>query len=268
MKQSPSLKAISIQSENAAGMCRQITQYLGEQLGISIEFVNDIPWQEREHLLDTQQAQLGWICGLPYIWKADQEPSSIELVAAPVMRHPRYQQRPIYYSDVIVNRDSDYYNFANLRGASWAYNEPHSQSGYNITRYHLAMQGEYKGYFGRVVEAGSHLQALEMVLERRIDATALDSTVFEMELETRPHLRTQVRAIETFRPSPMPPWVVTTNVPLALREAIRRAFWNMHKTVEGRNILGRGQIQKMARVEDQDYDPIREMTRMADQVVW
>lgn len=268
MKQSLSLKAISIQSENAAETCCEITRYIGEQLGISIEFINDIPWQEREHLLDTQQAHLGWICGLPYVRKADQALSPIELIAAPVMQHPRYQQRPIYYSDVIVNRDSDYYCFADLRGASWAYNEPHSQSGYNITRYHLAMQGEYKGYFGQVVETGSHLQSLEMVLAQRIDATAIDSTVFEMELAIRPDLKQKVRVVETFRPSPMPPWVITKNVPPTLREAIRRAFWHMHETVEGRTILAQGQMQRMAQVEDREYDLIRDMARMADQVIW
>ncbi|MCB0209387.1 MAG: PhnD/SsuA/transferrin family substrate-binding protein [Anaerolineae bacterium] len=268
MKQLHSLKAISIQSENAADTCRQIITYVGEQLGLPIEFINDIPWQEREYLLDTQQVHLGWICGLPYVWKADREPSAIELVAAPVMQHPRYQQRPIYYSDVIVNRESDYYSFADLRGASWAYNEPHSQSGYNITRYHLAQKGEHRGYFGHVVEAGSHLQSLEMVLEQRIAATAIDSTVFEMELEVRPEIMTKVRVIETFRPSPMPPWVITKNVPSALREAIRQIFCHMHRSVEGRQILAQGQIQKMARVEDKDYDPIREMAQLAQQVVW
>ena len=263
-----SIKVISIQSENAAYTCQQITQYIGDQLGISTEFVNDISWPEREQLLDTAQVHLGWICGLPYVWKADRKPSSIELVAAPVMQHPRYQQRPIYFSDVIVHRDSEYYSFADLRGVSWAYNEPHSQSGYNITRYHLAGLGESKGYFGGMVEAGSHLRALEMVLEHRIEATAIDSTVLELELKARPQLKAELRVVETFGPSPIPPWVVTMSVPPELREAIRTVFWQMHNTAEGRAILERGDIKKMVRVEDRDYDPIREMARVAAQVIW
>lgn len=263
-----SLKVISIQSENADNTCRQITQYLGEQLGIETEFIDNIPWQEREHLLDTQEAHLGWICGLPYIWKADQEHPHVELVAAPVMQNPRYQQQPIYYSDVIVHKDSDYYRFDDLRGASWSYNEPHSQSGHNITRYHLAKRGEYKGYFGRAIEAGSHLNSLEMVLDHHIAASAIDSTVLETELAARPDLKEKVRVIETFRPSPMPPWVVTKNVPPALREAIRKVFWHMYKTDEGQKILTQGQIQRLVRVEDHDYDPIRDMAQLADQVVW
>ena len=263
-----SIKVISIQSENAAYRCQQITQYLGEQLGISTEYVNDIPWQEREQLLDAGQAHIGWICGLPYVRKVDQKLSQIELVAAPVMLHPRYQQRPIYFSDVIVHRDSKYHSFSDLRGVSWAYNEPHSQSGYNITRYNLAKLGESSSYFGRVVEAGSHLQAIDMVLEHHIEAAAIDSTVLEFELEVRPRLKTELRVIETFGPSPIPPWVVTTNVPPQLRQAIRQVFWHMHETVEGQEILAQGQIMKMVQVKDRDYDPIRDMARVADQVIW
>lgn len=263
-----SIKVISIQSDNAAETCRQITRYLGEQLGMAAEFVEDISWPERKRLLDAGQVHVGWICGLPYVWKADQIPSSIELVAAPVMQLPRYQQRPVYFSDVIVHRDSKYHSFADLRGASWAYNEPHSQSGYNITRYHLARLGEGKGYFGRVVQAGSHLRAIDMVLDRRIDAAAIDSTVLELELVVRPQLKSQLRVIDSLGPSPIPPWVVATTVPPELREAIRHAFWHMHTTPAGRTILKQGQIMKMVRVEDRDYDSIREMARAAAQVVW
>ncbi len=262
-----SIKVTSIQSANADYTCRQITRYLGDQLGISTEFVNDRAWQEREQLLDSGQVHVGWICGLPYVWKADNEHPNVELVAAPVMQYQRYQQRPIYFADVIVHRDSTYYSFDDLRGAQWAYNEPHSQSGYNVVRYYLAGLGENWGYFGRVVEAGAHLQALEMVLDRRIDATAIDSTVLELELKVRPELKTELRVIESLGPSPIPPWVVTMNVAPELREAIRNVFWGMHETGEGRAILEQGQIAKMVRVVDQDYDPIREMERMTNRVI-
>jgi phosphonate transport system substrate-binding protein len=263
-----SLKAISIQSESMADTCRQITRYLGDKLGLATEFINDISWPEREARLDAGQAHLGWICGLPYVWKADQQPAPVELVAAPVMQHPRYQQQPVYFSDVIVRRDSSYTTFADLRGAAWAYNEPHSQSGYNITRYHLASLGENNGYFGQVVAAGSHLRAIELVLNRGIAASAIDSTVLELEFQVRPWLKEKLRIIEALGPSPMPPWVVSTKVPPELRQAIREVFWQMHKTEAGQAILAKGQLMRLMPVEDSDYDPIRKMAKMAAGVVW
>ena len=72
------------------------------------------PWQERERLLDTGRIHLGWICGLLYAWKADQQYPKVELLAAPVMRDPRYRDQAVYYSDIIVHRDSPYFSFDDL----------------------------------------------------------------------------------------------------------------------------------------------------------
>jgi phosphonate transport system substrate-binding protein len=155
-----------------------------------------------------------------------------------------------------------------LRGAAWAYNEPNSQSGYNITRYHLARLGETRGYFGRVIEAGSHLRAVEMVLARQVDASAIDSTVLELELAKRLELGEQLRIIETLGPSPIPPWVAAGSVPPDLRDAICQTFWGMHEDAEGQALLAAGQMARMARVQDGDYDLIREMARRAEPVTW
>ena len=245
-----------------------IAGYLGSRLGLRTEWLGNIPWQDRERLLDEGQIHVGWICGLPYDQKADQAQPTVELLAVPVMQGPRYQDRPIYFSDVVVRHDSRYAAFADLRGAAWAFNEPHSQSGYNVTRYHLATLGETRGYFGRVVVAGSHLGALAMILDGRVDAAAIDSTVLELELASRPELRETIPIVEVLGPSPMPPWVASRSLPAGIRDAIRSVFVEMHKDQEGQTMLTRGQIARFAPVKDRDYEPIREMARVAEVVRW
>src|SRR5690606_8527649 len=147
-----------------------------QRLGIATRVVDDIPWQQREQWLDDGRAQLGWLCGLPYVWKADGDRQKrLELLAAPVMQAPRYGAQPVYFSDVVVRLDSPFWAFAGLRGARWAYNERGSHSGYLITRYNLARQGLDGDFFGDVVCAGSHQQALTLLLAGEIDATAIDS---------------------------------------------------------------------------------------------
>jgi hypothetical protein len=42
----------------------------------------------------------------------------------------------------------------------------------------------------------------------------------------------------------------------------------MHEQVEGREILAAGQMARFVRVEDGDYDAIREMARQAQGVCW
>lgn len=106
------------------------------------------------------------------------------------------------------------------------------------------------------------------MLERQIDASAIDSTVLELELQRRPELNDRLRIIESLGPSLMPPWVVAASVSPDLREALRQALWAMHTDPQGQAILAGGQIARLARVEDRDYDAIREMARQAAQVIW
>lgn len=262
------IKITTCQAPNADFVCQAIAHYVARKLDIATEFINDIPWQAREKLFDAGEIQVSWLCGLPYVWKADQDDPHLELLAAPVMDKPRYQNRPIYFSDVVVHQDSEFYSFADLRGASWAYNEPHSQSGYNITRYHLATLGHKSGYFGQVVEAGAHQVALGMVLNRQIEASAIDSTVLELELQHHPELGQRLRIIDTWGPSPIPPWVILKGVPQDIRHAIRVLLLQMYQDPQGRAILASGQMARFVQVEDRDYDPIRQMAQIAASVIW
>ena len=253
-------------AENFERVGRAMAPYITDQLNISTEFVGNVPWQERERLFDEEKVQLCWLCGLPYIWKADQPDSKIELLAAPVITGSRYQNKPVYFSDVVVHKDSPFQTFADLRGATWAYNEPRSHSGYNVTRYHLATLGEKSGYFGRVLKAGGHQAALQMILSRQIDASAIDCTVLEFELHRNPAINDQIRTIDTFGPSPIPPWVIQKNVPQPLKDDLRKLFLTMHQTSPGRAVLDQGHIAKFVSVQDQDYDLIRLMAQQAETV--
>ncbi len=260
------LKLTSLQAENADSTVAAIGNYLAQWMGTSIEFVVDIPWRRRELLLDTGQVQMAWICGLPYVRRVDRPDPGIELLASPVMRGERYEDQPVYYSDVVVHRDSWFRKFADLRGATWAYNEPGSQSGYNVVRYHLAVLGEPSGYFGQVIESGAHQVSLQMILSGRIDASAIDSTVLEEEFRRDPSIRSRLRLVETLGPSPMPPWVVQKSLPRDLRGTLRELLLTMHQDPEGQAILAQGQLNRFAQVEDSDYDPIRRMARLAEAV--
>ncbi|MDB5867466.1 MAG: transporter, phosphonate, periplasmic substrate-binding protein [Betaproteobacteria bacterium] len=251
---------------NAESTCRAIAGYIGATLAIETRFVDGLPWQAREALLDAGEIQLCWICGLPYVWKADAPDSSITLCAVPVMRRARYEAKPVYFSDVVVRRDSAYESFADLRGASWAFNEPRSHSGYNVVRHHLSQLGETSGYFGSSVESGAHQESLRMIIRGEIDASAIDSTVLETELHRFAHLQSEIRIIDTLGPSPMPPWVMHRSVAPELRAAVAGALLGMHRDSRGRAILDQWGISHFCGASDSHYDPIREMSRQAQAV--
>lgn len=258
-----SLKVTTCMAENMDSFCRQVTEYIGKRLNITAEFINDLPWQERERLVDAGRIQVCWICGLPYVWKSV-EPAGVELLAAPVMSAKRYNNRPIYFSDVVVHRESGFRTFADLRGATWVYNEPRSHSGFNIVRYHLATLGEGRSYFGRTVESGAHQASLRMILNREADFSAIDSTVLELEYRRSPELLSNIRLIEILGPSPMPPWVVLKNLSQDLKENLRTLLLQMHTDSEGFKILSAAAMMRFASVEESDYSVIQSMAERAD----
>jgi ABC-type phosphate/phosphonate transport system substrate-binding protein len=61
---------------------------------------------------------------------------------------------------------------------------------------------------------------------------------------------------------------VASNVSPDVREAISGSFLQMHEDPEGQPILAQGQVARFVRVEDQDYNFIREMVQKAEQVTW
>jgi|GEM_PF-2838963 hypothetical protein len=67
----PVLQLASCMAENGEPFCQNVAAYIHTRLGIETGYVNDTPWQERERLFDEGKIQILWLCGLPYIHKAD-----------------------------------------------------------------------------------------------------------------------------------------------------------------------------------------------------
>src|ERR687892_340294 len=110
-----------------------VTREVGRRLGIDTELVVETSYESCER----DENEVCFVCSLPYVMFERRGLDLAEPVAAPVVQGERYRGRPIYFSDVIVRRDGRFESLLDLRGRSWAYNEPLSWSGYGITRYHL-----------------------------------------------------------------------------------------------------------------------------------
>jgi phosphonate transport system substrate-binding protein len=251
-------------AENARPTYERIAAHVGRRLGGPAELVTGVGWDERLQMLDDGRVQVGFICGWPYSQRFDRPDRPIELLCAPVMEAPRYQGRPIYFTDVIVRADSALGSFADLRGRSYAYNGAESHSGYNVPRDHLLRLGETSGYFARTVASGSHQASIGLVADGSIDASGIDSTVLDLELAQRPALAAALRIVESIGPGPIPPVVVARGLPDDAKARLREIFLGMHEDGDGRAILRDGLMACFVTVRDVDYDPIRAMVRRAE----
>ena len=256
------LRITSCLAANTFPSVRAVAGYISHRLQLGVEFVNDISFEERERLLDSGEIHLGWICGLLYVFKTKYSRPNLDLLAAPVMGGRRYHNQPVYFSDVVVRRDSPCHTFADLRGARWAYNEPRSYSGYYLVIHHLDTLGESQNFFEGRVESGAHLNSLQMVINGRADVAAIDSTVLDNELAQRPGLADQMRVIEVLGPSPIPPWVISRQLPLRMRQALQRLLLEMDADPLGRALLASDQLSRFAAVNATDYNLIRNVERM------
>jgi phosphonate transport system substrate-binding protein len=233
-----------------------VAKGVGRQLSLRIDFAGNV---EYEQLADVD---LAFACSLAYLEEPTLRAHFVPL-AAPVLMGQRYGGKPVYYSDVIVRHDSALESFADLRGRSWAYNEPYSQSGYGITRYHLARVGATRGYFGTVVAAGRHDRAIHLVAAGAVDAAAIDSHHLETYLCQRPELASALRVIDTLGPSPIQPVLVRQNLPRRAREELRAALLRLDADPATRPALDGALVQRFVRVDDPTYDPVRRMRDVA-----
>lgn len=205
------------------------------------------------------QVDVGFICGLPYVQMADAPSCPVELLVAPILLGERYQHRPIYFSDVIVRRDSPYLSFADLQGCVWAYNQKTSHSGWNLVCYSLLERGKTLDYFGRLIETGSHRCSISLVLEGRADAAAIDSHVLDVFLARNTAEAAQLRVIDMLGPSSIPPVVIARTVDQELKHRVKKALLTMHEDPLAASVLHAAAIDHFVQVSDQDYQDIREI---------
>jgi phosphonate transport system substrate-binding protein len=240
---------------NVLPVYETVTKEVGRRLGITADLVVETSYESCEG----DVYEVCFVCSLPYVTFERRGTAPAVPVAAPVLRGARYGGKPIYFSDVIVREDAPFRSFLDLRGASWAYNEPLSWSGYGITRYHLLTLGATKGFFGQVVEAGFHEESIRMVAKGTVDASAIDSQVLDVALRDEPTLRQELRVIGSLGPSTIQPVAVSKRVPEDLREEIRGTLVAMADDPRARSRLATGLVERFVPVGPEVYDDIRRM---------
>jgi phosphonate transport system substrate-binding protein len=207
---------VSLRAATYLAPCnRPLYEFVAEACGAS-ELIDGGDWRE----LASGSVDIAFVCSPPVIWLG----GTVEAVAAPILTDPRFGGKPLYCSEVVVNRDSSYESLDDLRGARWAINEPSSWSGYWVTLHRI---GSWD-FFSEVVEAGFHERALQMVASGEIDGAAIDSHVLGVALRNAPQVADLLRVVETLGPSPSQPVVVRSGMDPTVKEKIRQRLIGLH----------------------------------------
>jgi phosphonate transport system substrate-binding protein len=258
------IRFASFLGDNGFAFYSQVAAYVGEASGLPTQMVADTsPGMEAMFGEGLIEAAFG--CGLPYVWKAAESQPTVRLMAAPVMPSPRYDNRPIYYADVIVRSDSRFHTLDDLRGATFAYNQTVSFSGYVLPIYHWLTLGEKLHiFFGQAVETGSHARSMDWVEAGQADAAAIDSVVLDMEYLQRPEREKAFRVLASCGPASIPPVIASARLDPITHARVTDVLINMHSAERGQAILKMGGVRRFAAVSDKDYDDIRRMYKAVE----
>jgi phosphonate transport system substrate-binding protein len=254
-----SLNVISYLSPNFFWFYQAVGDYLSRRFNIPVQVSQS--WADPAiDLLQRLELDIAFVCGLPLIRAHHALPNHLQAIAAPVMQAERYQNRPVYFSDIIVNATSPITQFEQLAGKRFCFNDPGSNSGYNLMRYRL-MQANYPiPFFRAVMQSDSHQQSMRQIIEQKADCAAIDSVVLEQEIRQFPELA-NLRAIESLGPTPMPPIVASGRLGQFL-ELLQQALLYPDATLQVQ--MQEAGICRFAAVQTADYEIIYQIYDQTD----
>jgi phosphonate transport system substrate-binding protein len=249
--------AVSYLAPNMFGLYMAVCTALERTLGAEIVLTQANCDSLDDTLMRDSAVDLAFICGLPLVRLNRRQPGLLRVLAAPVFEHPRYGGKAVYFADFIVRTDSPAQSLGDLRGATFCYNDPGSNSGYYLPRYHLLRNGCPPEFFGRAYATGAHQQSIREVATGKADCAAIDSTVLEQAMRDTPALAAQVRVIDSTLPCPVPPLAISGRQPSTLDARLRAALFAPDSTL--RAALERAHVDSYAPASLDDYQVIGEM---------
>jgi len=227
---------------------------LGQRVSLSVESLVSGPVKGSGDPFATGEADVGFICAPSFLWLRELEDPPVELLgAAPVFRDNRASGQPVYFSDVVVKRGNRVRSFLELRGCSWAYNDPCSLSGYYNVLKKLTEIGEDEGFFSQVYCSGSHLNSMEMVTRGEVGAAVIDSNVLQISLRSSPELRLRLRVLESWGPFPIQPVVVRSRLHQELKDRLRTGLLTIGSGQHEPSALAEFGLERFAPVTYEHY---------------
>lgn len=202
-----------------AGFFQLVAQHIEAATGVpvAVDFESRIsgPLAGDDDPFADGRADVGFICA-PSVRFLGEE---VTVLPSPVPADPRANGRPVYFADVVVRAGSGLCAFDELRGKTWAYNDPNSKSGW----FSMIERAGGPDFFERCIQSGSHLRSIELVAAGDADAAAIDSNVLRL------NRRDDLRVIESWGPFAIQPAVVRAAIDDATKQRIASALLTMHE---------------------------------------
>lgn len=232
---------------------RNFLDYIGEKLGMHVDFVDRENYDEINALMKSEDVDIAFVCSGPYV--DGHKEFGMELLVA-----PQAYGETVYYSYIIVHKDSSIKSFGELRGKRFAFTDPKSNTGKLVPTYMLAKMNETPDtFFEKYIFTQSHDKAIKAVAQGIVDGAAVDSLIWEYANRTNPEFTSKTKIIKKSAPYGIPPVTARRGLNPELKEKLRQIFLNVYKDEKGKEILKGMMIDKFVVIGDEAYNSIREM---------
>ena len=255
------LRVTTIPEEAATEQARKfgpIVRYLERVLGMKVEFtpVNDYP--AAVEALVNRQVDLVWFGGFTHVQAQIRSGGKVVPIA---QREEDAQFRSVF----ITQTDSGIKTLADLKGKQVSFGSQSSTSGHLMPRSFLLQAGiDPDKDFRRVAYSGAHDATIASVVSGRVDAAALDITVWRRFVEEKKVDTGKVNVFFTTPPFFNYNWSVHADMPAALRERITKALLDLSMdTPEGREILTLNRATRYIPTRAENYRGLETAARSA-----
>jgi len=219
--------------------------YLEAEAGVEVNLISAADYTAVVEAMAYGHADIARFGPLNYV-QATQEADVEPLVVA----IKRESGKPFYNSLIISRLDLE-----DLNGASFAYVDPGSASGYGAPSVYIANNNIQ---LGQIVFAGSHPAVIEAVKNGSVDAGAVADNRWFVALQEGAVTTDTVKVFATTDPIPNSLWAVQSTMDAALKQKLLDTFLSMPEEI----ILGMGVDEtKFVPAHDSDYDIVREILK-------
>lgn len=232
---------------------KKLLDYIGEKMGQPVKLIDRDNYTEVNNLLKSGDIDIAFVCSRPYV--DGHSEFGLELLVAPQIKGTTE-----YYSYIIVHTNSAMRTFNDLRGKTFAFTDPQSNTGKLVPTFMLDEINETPvSFFEKHIFTYAHDKSIKAVANKIVDGAAVDSLIWEYYNKFNPEITSKTRIIMKSPPYGIQPVVVPPGMDSKTKNKLRNIFLNIHEDEKGKNILDGMMIDKFVLVEDSNYDFIRQM---------
>jgi phosphonate transport system substrate-binding protein len=254
-------RVTTIPEEAATEQVRKFTplaQYLERQLGMKVEFTPVTDYPAAVEALVNKRVDLVWFGGFTHVQAQLRSGGKIIPIA---QREEDTQFRSVF----IAKTDSGIKSLADMKGKQISFGSQSSTSGHLMPRSNLLDAGiNPERDFRRIAYSGAHDATIASVVSGKVDAAALDITVWRKFVAEN---KVDTKAVDVFFTTP--PfynynWSVHADMPAALRDRVTKALLDISPaTPEGAEILRLNRATRYIPTKAENYKGLEAAGRSA-----